>query len=59
MGSCYSGDHITDDHIHMEIKRCNIEETQKKNRLGMVSKRLLGKCKIGTETLKSDCKQSL
>ena len=26
MGSCYSGDHIAEDHIHTDITTCNIEE---------------------------------
>ena len=41
MGSCYSGDHIAEAHIHMDIKTCNIEE-QQMYRLGRVSDRLLG-----------------
>ena len=38
MDSCYSGDHIAEDHIHMDITTCNIEKSQKQNRL---SNRLL------------------
>ena len=26
MGSCYSGDHVAGDHIHMDITMCDIEE---------------------------------
>ena len=33
MDSCYSGDHIAGDHIHMDITLCKIEETQQKYRL--------------------------
>ena len=41
-GNCNSGDHIAEDHIHMDITTCNIEVPQQKYRLGTVSKRLLG-----------------
>ena len=41
MGSCNSGDHIAEDHIHTDIT-CNIEEPQQKYRLGTVSNGLLG-----------------
>ena len=40
MGNNYSADHIAEDHIHKDIS--NIEEPQKKYRLGTVSNRLLG-----------------
>ena len=43
MGSCYSGDHILQDHIHTEIKTYNIGEPQQKYRLGTVSNKLLGR----------------
>ena len=33
MGSCYSGDHIAGDHIHMDIAICNIKEPQQEYRL--------------------------
>ena len=39
MGSCYSGDHIAEGHTHTDITTCNIEEPQKKYRLGTVSNR--------------------
>ena len=35
MGSCYSGDHIAGDYLHSDIAACNIEEPQKKYRLGL------------------------
>ena len=41
MDSCYSGDHIAGDFMHTNITTCNIEEPQKKCRLGMVSNKLL------------------
>ena len=28
MGTCHSGDHIAEDHIHTDITSCNIEEPQ-------------------------------
>ena len=34
MGSCYSGDHIAEDHIYMDIATCINEEPQHKYRLG-------------------------
>ena len=37
MGSCFSSDHIAEDHIHMDITTCNIEEPQQKYRLGTIS----------------------
>ena len=37
MDSCYSGDHITGDYLHMGITTFNIEEPQGKYRLGTVS----------------------
>ena len=33
MGSCYSADHIAEDHIHTDIT-CNIEEPRQKRHLG-------------------------
>ena len=36
MGSCHSGDHIAEDHIHTDITTCNIEEPQQKYCLRMV-----------------------
>ena len=42
MGSCYSGDHIAEDHIHKDISTCNTEEPQRKYSLGMICRRLLG-----------------
>ena len=48
MGSCNSGDHIAEDHIHMDITICNVEKPQQKYPLGTevppgtVSNRLLG-----------------
>ena len=42
MGSCHSGDHVAEDHIHTDISKRNIEEPQQKCRLGMASNRLLG-----------------
>ena len=43
MVSYYSGDHIAEDHIHMDITTCTIEELRQKYRLGTVSNsRLLG-----------------
>ena len=42
MASCYSGDHITENHIHTDITLCNIEEQQWKFHLGADSNRLLG-----------------
>ena len=41
MGSCNSGDHIAEDHVHMNITTCNTEEPQQKYRLGTVGYRLL------------------
>ena len=41
MGSCYSGDHIAEDHIHMDITTFNIKEPQQMYRIGTVSNRLL------------------
>ena len=41
MDSCYSGDRIAEDHIHMDITTCNIEKSQKQNRLETISNRLL------------------
>ena len=41
MGSCYSADHIAEDHLHTGIT-CNIEEPHQKYRLVTVSNRLLG-----------------
>ena len=41
MVSCYSGDHIAEDHIHTDITTCNTDELQQKYRLGTVSCRLL------------------
>ena len=32
MGNAYLGDHIAEDHIHTDIKTCNIEELQQKYR---------------------------
>ena len=40
MGSCYSGDHITEDHLHTDKTTGNIKEPQQKYRLGKVSNRL-------------------
>ena len=42
MGSCYSGNHNAEDHIHMDIITCNIEEPQLEYRLGTVNNKLLG-----------------
>ena len=42
MSSCYSGDHIAEDQIHIDISSCNIEEPQQKYLLGTVSNRLFG-----------------
>ena len=46
MGSCYSDDHIAEDHnytnVHMDITTFNIAELQQKYYLGTVSNRLLG-----------------
>ena len=42
MGSCYSGDHIAEDNIHMDLTAYNIEEPLQKYCLGTVMKRLLG-----------------
>lgn len=36
MGSCYSGYHIAEDHMHTDITACNTEEPQEKHLLGMV-----------------------
>ena len=41
-GSCYSGDHTAEDHIHTDITTCNIEEPQQKNPIGTVSNRSVG-----------------
>ena len=41
MGSCYSGDHKAEDHIHTDITTCNSKKPQQKYRLGAVSNRLL------------------
>ena len=38
MCTCYSADHIAEDHIHVHTDiTCNIEEKQQKYRLGTVS----------------------
>ena len=37
MGSCYSGDHTTRDHINTDITICNTEEPQQTYRIGTVS----------------------
>ena len=44
MSSCYSGDHIAEDHIHKhtEITTSNIEKPQQSYRIGTVSDRLYG-----------------
>ena len=42
MSNCYSGDHITEDHIHINITTCYTEEPQQTYRLGTVSNRSLG-----------------
>ena len=42
MGSCFSSDHIAEDHIHTDITTCNIEEPQQKYRIGTVSNKLQG-----------------
>ena len=42
MDSCYSGDHITRDYIHRDIKSYNIEDSQQKYRLGTVKHSLPG-----------------
>ena len=51
MGSCYLGDHIAGDHIHMDITTCNIEEPLRKQkyRLETASNRLLGRLNMLTE----------
>ena len=36
MGNCYLIDHIAEDHIHTDTA-CNLQEPQKKYRLGTVS----------------------
>ena len=41
MVSCYSGDHIAEDHIDTDIIICKSEESQQKCRLGTVSNRYL------------------
>ena len=41
MVSCYSGDHIAEDHIDTDIITCNSEESQQKCRLRTVSNRHL------------------
>ena len=40
MGRCNSSDHIARDHIHRDIRTCNIAEQA--YHLGMASNRLLG-----------------
>ena len=52
MGSCYSGDHIAEDHIQTDITTCNIEEPQQKYRLGMASNSILKVCKF-SQSVKS------
>ena len=39
MGSCYTADHIAEDHIHTDITIYYIEEPQQKYRLGTVINR--------------------
>ena len=51
MGSCYSEDDIVGDHIHTDIRTCNTEEPQQKNRLGTDNNRLLGRAWGGREGL--------
>ena len=46
MDNCYSGDHIAEDHIHMDTTSCNIEESQRKYRLGTDRNKLLGDLNI-------------
>ena len=41
MGSCNSGDHIAEDHIHTEITTFFIEKPQQKDRLRTVINKLL------------------
>ena len=41
MGSCYSGDHTAEDHLHTDIT-WNFEEPQQKYRPSTVNNRLLG-----------------
>ena len=41
MGSCYSSDHIPEDHIQTNITTSNTDEPQQNNRLGTVSHRIL------------------
>ena len=41
MGSCYSGDHIAEDHKRTHKTTCIIEVPHQKYRLGTVSNRLL------------------
>ena len=37
MGICYLDDHNAEDHIHMDITTCNLEEPQQKYRLGWMT----------------------
>ena len=42
MGTCYSADHIAEDHIHTDMTY-NIEEPKQKFRLGTVSNHYWGR----------------
>ena len=42
MGTCYSGDHNAENHIHTDITTFNIEEPQQSYHLGTVSNSFLG-----------------
>ena len=42
MGSCYSGDHIAEDHTHSDITTHNFEEPEQKYHLGTASNILPG-----------------
>ena len=50
MGSCYSFDHIAQDHIHTDITPCNFEEPQQKHGPGIVSNRVLDSVDIITRS---------
>ena len=59
MGSCYSGDHIAEDDIHMGITTCNTEEAQQTYCLGTVNNRLPGWVEGGLESVLLDPKPTL
>ena len=46
MDSFYSDDHIAQNHIHMDIRTCNVEEPHHKYCLGMVSNNSLEGLKL-------------